>query len=509
MSGRKKSFFFEFVKFIFVSVLIFGITMLLCLLGYSVAKRNHGWVMVQEVQEFTESAEELNNPNRGFYYIYGFWISDESKENYAELVSMKMGRSQEHSLAMVQINLQEYAQGDISQKGLEDIKTIFHALEAEGMHYLIRFLYDWNGDNLAMEPQEVSIILKHMRQLQPVFQEYQDIIFVHQGLFIGNWGEMNGTKHLEHMRELAETLKEALADGTFLAVRMPAQWRKITGTATPVRAEWSAQCIAHSLGLYNDGMMGNYGDYGTYGVKSREEVGDFTHWNREEELAFQEELCRYVPNGGEVIVDNEFNDFENALTNLKTMHITYLNRDYDKEVLHKWSQTNVTEDSVFNGMDGLTYVDRHLGYRILIKEAEMNYSETQDLLSVKISLQNVGFAPIYKPADMYIQMVNVSTEECYTYILQEDIRKLAGGNESGLIFPFRKKIKLSGLEAGSYDLYFIVKDKDSDLIIQLANEQEAEKYGYRIGSILVEPLPDPLNRLQEILEEGIFYDRYK
>ena len=49
--------------------------------------------------------------------------------------------------------------------------------------------------------------------------------------------------------------------------------------------------------------------------------------DREEELAFQDVLCSSVPSGGEVIVDNPYNDLENAIADLKTMHVSYLNED--------------------------------------------------------------------------------------------------------------------------------------------------------------------------------------
>ena len=51
--------------------------------------------------------------------------------------------------------------------------------------------------------------------------------------------------------------------------------------------------------------------------KSAAEAGTDQAWNRMEELAFQEKLCSRVPNGGEVIIDNEYNDLECAIADLK------------------------------------------------------------------------------------------------------------------------------------------------------------------------------------------------
>ncbi len=76
---------------------------------------------------------------------------------------------------------------------------------------------------------------------------------------------------------------------------------------------------------FNDGMLGSVSDYGTYSDNTRQDAGDFSAWTREEELAFQDVLCSSVPSGGEVIVDNPYNDLENAIADLKTMHVSYLN----------------------------------------------------------------------------------------------------------------------------------------------------------------------------------------
>ena len=43
---------------------------------------------------FTESARELHNPNRGFYQLYTFWITDEQKdyEEFVESIDRKSTR---------------------------------------------------------------------------------------------------------------------------------------------------------------------------------------------------------------------------------------------------------------------------------------------------------------------------------------------------------------------------------------------------------------------------------
>ena len=77
---------------------------------------------------FTESSKNLKNPERGFYRIYGFYIRDNEKD-YKMLVNEKLGNDTDTRLSMIQINLQDYRDGDISELGLKHIVELFGALE--------------------------------------------------------------------------------------------------------------------------------------------------------------------------------------------------------------------------------------------------------------------------------------------------------------------------------------------------------------------------------------------
>ena len=99
-------------------------------------------------------------------------------------------------LVLLQINLCNYADGEISPKGMENLDALFTELEQTDKHYIIRFLYDWEGKGREKEPKHMDIILKHMEQLEPVFHKYQESIFIHQGIFVGDCGEMHGSKFL-------------------------------------------------------------------------------------------------------------------------------------------------------------------------------------------------------------------------------------------------------------------------------------------------------------------------
>mgnify|MGYP003307069949 CR=1 FL=1 len=435
--------------------------------------------------------------------MYGIILKDE-EENYRTQVSVY---GDDTALILLQINLCRYADGAISEVALANMDKMFAELKKIDKQFILRFLYDWDGKAMESEPENVDTILLHMEQLQPILNKYEHIIFLHQGIFVGACGEMHSSNHLstEDMSRLMAKVAQVTPPSTYLAVRTPVQWRKITQIATPQKAMDTEVAYATRLGLYNDGMMGTEQDYGTYGYAGKAEAGDFSSWNRTEELEFQDMLCEMVPNGGEVIVDNPINDLENAIDSLATMHVTYLNRYHDVAVMDKWSQSIVEEDSCFDGMDGLTYIDRHLGYRLVIDDAALRYDFKQDTLSVDVTIKNVGFAPMYRKPDIYVVVCSKDTMERHTFQLQEDVRVLTGGNERDELLTLHKEISLNGYDEGDYSVFFYMVEETSGWHIQFGNEQEEEKYGYRIGEIRVESVDKFVDEFMEELPHNILH----
>ena len=107
-----------------------------------------------------------------------------------------------------------------------------------------------------------------------------------------------------------------------------------------------------------------------------------------------------MPNGGEVIADNPYNDFDNAVRDLSAMHITYLNQDYDKAVFDKWAAAEVSGQGCFDGLDGLSYIRRRLGYRLLITQTTAVRRLLQQRLDLTVSFRNAGFAPLYAAPEL-------------------------------------------------------------------------------------------------------------
>lgn len=431
-----------------------------------------------ESYPFTESSRELRNPYRGFYSLYRFWIS-EDETDCQQLVKEKYYKDKDTEITLVQICLQAYREGAIGEKGLANIEKLFCELEALDKQLIIRFTYDAEGQNVLVEPESLNIITLHMQQLEPILRKYGKKIFIVQGLFTGNWGEMNGTRYNSSadLQRLAGQLEAVTSSSTYLAVRTPAQWRSI------MESEPLKEALGGRLGLFNDGMLGNETDFGTYRPEELLEPDPLLRQSKEEELDFQNELLRAVPNGGEVINNNPYNDFENAVSGLAVRRVTYLNQDYDLAVMSKWKEAVWNGEDCFQGMDGYSYIERHLGYRLLITEASLEENAEKNGIDVGVTLKNVGFAPIYKKPKIKLILYSEKEGQSPPIEMKCDTQKLTGGEEAELTETAETKIALGELQREEYEVYFYMEDPDTGKEIQLANEEEEEEYGYHIGTI--------------------------
>lgn len=93
---------------------------------------------------FTESARKLSNPDRGFYHLYTFLITDE-QEDYGKLIKTIVHDDADTEIMMVKICIQSYREGEISEKGLKNIKSLFDALKTLDKRIILRFVYDDEG----------------------------------------------------------------------------------------------------------------------------------------------------------------------------------------------------------------------------------------------------------------------------------------------------------------------------------------------------------------------------
>ena len=401
-----------------------------------------------------ETTAKLRSPERGFYSILRF-TADE-----APAMPEDTARHPDDTLILVEINLVNYSASALSERALSGIQSLFDMLRSSGCGLIVRFLYDWSGRNIITEPKSVDIILGHIGQLGAVIRKNADIIFLLQGLFIGNWGEMHGSRFLrgDLLKRLYAALSEATENRVQIAVRTPALWRAVTGVSVDSQFRFNGSFP----GLFNDGMLGNDSEYGTY----CEDLSE-----REEELRLQKTLCRFVPYGGEVVGTEPQSDAERAMEALKRTGVSYLNRLYDENTLDKWRNTAVDDGSIWNGMSYFDYAQAHIGYRFVIRSVSLRRSAFSESVTAKIRLENTGFAPVYHAAAAELVFVCENRESVFP--LEEDISRLF---RDTVAVCLSAKLPLTAeLSDGSYDIYFRLKSLKYNVTIPTANQGSCGK----------------------------------
>lgn len=413
-------------------------------------------------EAFSEKIEPISNPYMGFYQIIGYTLSDDNNlpDNYKdEILSYK------RSLVLLEINLKNHRTTGISEKGIEQINSILSEWESSpnGTKLILRFLYDRDGIAYATEPESLSLILKHIEQIAKAVNQHSSCVYIMQGVFIGNWGEMHHSKFEDEksVKQLMNKLCDVIDPSIYLSVRTPKQWRTVNCSQQPKSNT--------RIGLFNDGIMGSESDLGTYAENEREK-----------ELEFQNQLCRYVPNGGEVVFNQKLVSIESAVSALRKMQISYLNADYDSRVYEKWKSSVWQGDDQFNGCDGYTYIKSHVGYRFFIASSKIRKRGIiNPKLCLSVTLINKGFSNTLKPFDTLIIFENAKTKECLHIPVDDDLTSLYGGNKKDL----RIKLPLNEANKGEYLIYFCVNDKASGQRIVFANENQPQKNGILIGRL--------------------------
>lgn len=452
---------------------------------------------------YEESTEDFPNPERGFYRY-----SETKASNYQSLseASLRANRGLTGSsgasykayktLVFRYFILDDFVDQDISQAYLNSVQADFDIARAAGVKVIPRFCYtvDANPGNC----QEGFIcppygdapkdkVLRHITQLGPVVNENEDVILCLQMGFIGTWGENYYTDYFgdassndtvrkvldENWVDRTDVLKAMLntfSEGLMVQVRYPQiKQRTIYGINAPTTVAPLTETEAFTgsdkarIGFHNDCLFasgddfGTYQDYGSSSTPSRGDLPNLKPYFRDD--------SKYVLVGGETCFDG-FSPQNNcapegmADTDLRSLHYTYLNADYNNQVNNDWVDGGCMEA-----------IKQNLGYRFVLQEGiyekELNQAGEFEF---KLDLINVGYASITKERPVEFVLRNTSTNEEYSFTLDTDIRKWAEEVKLDM------KLDLEGnVPTGEYQCFLFLPDgfesirERPEYAIQLAN----------------------------------------
>ena len=178
------------------------------------------WKLEWEPENNVETNKFLANNERGFYNMRGVMISDVRPVEEWVYESIRTEQSDE-TIELLQIHIGSYSGGDISAIGLEQIRRTFeaYAKREHQVSLIVRFLYDWEGNGAQSDPSSINIVLRHMEQLGEIVSEYEDQIYIVQGVLVGSWAEMHSSRYLtgDSYQTLIRKMDETMPDSVFLA----------------------------------------------------------------------------------------------------------------------------------------------------------------------------------------------------------------------------------------------------------------------------------------------------
>lgn len=345
---------------------------------------------------YTDSAQTIANPERGFYKIRKLVLdSPYNADNdstldgslYSQFRSL---RKISYSLVEFQIDLGAFAgsgtgvEQALTEAHLAQIQRAFDLMQQNGLKAVMRIAYDFEG-NSNPEPEALETVLYHIDQLKPVLTANADLIYVMEAGMLGPYGEWHSSRFLavDEKQQVLDHLLDSLPENRSILLRRPQFYRDIYGGNPLTEKVAFSQRNNARIGFHNDAFLSTENDMGTYRTLSREE-----------ELDWLDVHTQYVPFGGEAIrAESSYNDFDNAIYEMQQVHCQYLNGTYDVNVKNKWKgSTYLGEETAYWGQDGLKYIEDHLGYRFVLKDSRISASAVQGgRFFMELSIENTGF----------------------------------------------------------------------------------------------------------------------
>lgn len=359
----------------------------------------HGPGRVLSTASYTPSDENVPNPQRGFYHhTETHYRADGSRYTPLDQATLAGYRAEGITQILRVFYLEKFAGTPrLDQAFLDLVQADYDTARAAGVSVITRFAYAQGGAWPYSPPYgdaTPATVLAHVEQLGPLLRANADVIPVVQNGFIGLWGEGYYTDHFvadpadpgvvtdadwANRSAVTQALLDELPEDRSVQVRTMLSKQRLlgvpSGAGSAVRPgqAWTSQTIAR-VGHHNDCLLASPDDFGTF-------LSDPITLDQEYLAADS----RYVPVGGETCAVNApRSEWASASAELARYHYSYLNRDYNQDVLSSW------------GAAGLAETARRLGYRFVLESSTVGV-RPDGTPTVSVTLRNDGWAAPYTP----------------------------------------------------------------------------------------------------------------
>lgn len=404
-----------------------------------------------------DSLATLDNPERGFYHTCGMGL----KTKDTKVPQLPGGM-----LVHLRLDISAFStkaggkDAPISEDALKALKTTLENIRTQGKGVIIRSCYDPGfGGKKDMEP-DLKLMQQHLKQLGAVYSAYADIIVCLELGTFGPWGEMHSSKccTYDNVNAALDALLAATPSSMTVNLRTPqyvAGWfglnpmDKLDGSSSAFLSAMKAKGKnAARIGLFNDGYLGSSSDLGTFAAVPRA-AG----------VAWLKKAATHTFYGGEAVADSSgasqgaFNTLKYISTEGFETHTTYLNVEWNQRVHKAWKEDTYRHSGdEYDGQNGFKYVQDHLGYRIVMRHAKVQTKALKEKkLNLRVTLENVGFAPVIKSKKAEVVVVHKSGSPRYVLPSSKmDIRTLGAASSH----TFNLSLPLKGnMPSGTWSVY--------------------------------------------------------
>ncbi len=342
---------------------------------------------------FEESQRVIDNPMQGFY----IQIDSAEKERIEALPEKGV------HLVLLAYNLNGFQQQELTEEKLQELREALETAKQNKIQVIFRAAYGFAEGMLTREPEELTEVSVHIRQMAAILNEYSEILVCVQAGLLGPWGEWHSSSFFtgpeaetKARNQVAGWWHEALAESIQLQLRTPQYIRDAAGAGIPLAR----------LGFHNDAFMSSQSDMGTYTGSENA---------RTEEIAWLEKNLPHSRTGGEAVQVGPNAAADRSIPEFEKLGLTYLNRKYNEEVIDSWDIQS------YQGENALEYIRKRFGSRLYLYQVKMpaRIPEARINNKISLSLQNSGFAAARADLQYFLVAKQGETAEYRELTLKE------------------------------------------------------------------------------------------
>lgn len=387
---------------------------------------------------FTESAENFPNPERGFYDRVDLNTLTESS-----LLQLRDSGNNIYPypirLIYSQVDISKFRSTDFTSDFLSNFESKLQIVRSTSVKLVLRFVYDDSESGLDASANQIQ---KHLEQLKPILAQYNDTIAFFQAGFIGAWGEWHssqggnsyGYNSLPSVTEIiADSRRAQIKDS--LVANVPNDI-KISFRLPNDLVKWSNNNPANiKFGFINDCWMAGPDDMGTFSSNS--------------ERDFIKNLTTTNPFGGETCSDPGIklrNSCIESMAEAKDYHLAYLNSGYSLDFINKWKSEGC-----------FLQIAKQMGYRFSL--ISMKYPTEIFInknLEIDFEVKNTGWSKLFKKRFFKFVFTETTTRETFSFNAG-NTDDLNASMNSSLIYKMSTKVS-NLIKPGIYSLSISLPD---------------------------------------------------